>query len=57
MIHRRLTGEKRTYYKAGDIIYDLPAKLKYAKESERRRHTRFNGWGDLARLFQDENSR
>ena len=59
MSNKRFMGDKRTYYKGGDIVYDLPDKaLLYAKYSEKRRHKRFNGWeGGLERLYPNEKTR
>ncbi len=57
MSKKHLT-ETRPYYKGGDIVYELPTGAsKYLKASEKRRHIRFNGWGDLERLYKDEKTR
>ena len=57
MSNNKFSGKKHTYYKQGDIVYGLSSKLRYAKESEKRQHVRFNGWGDLEKLYKDEYSR
>ncbi len=58
MGNKKFNGEKYAYYKSGGIVYDLPTKWSaYIKGSEKRRHMRFNGWGDLERLYKDEYSK